>query len=34
MVSKKHILADSLFTVVTLIVVFSVNLFLVEQFDT
>ena len=33
-VSKKHILADSLFTVVTLIVVFSVNLFLVEQFDT
>ena len=34
MVSKKHILSDSLFTVVTLIVVFSVNLFLVEQFDT
>ena len=34
MVSKKHILSDSLFTVVTLIVVFLVNLFLVEQFDT
>ena len=34
MVSKMHILADSLFTVVTLIVVFLVNLFLVEQFDT
>ena len=32
--SKKHILSDSLFTVVTLIVVFLVNLFLVEQFDT
>lgn len=34
MVSKKHILSDSLFTLVTLIVVFLVNLFLVEQFDT
>ena len=34
MVSKKHILSDSVFTVVTLIVVFLVNLFLVEQFDT
>ena len=34
MVSKKHILSDSLFTVVTLIVVFLVNLFLVERFDT
>ena len=34
MVNKKHILSDSLFTVVTLIVVFLVNLFLVEQFDT
>ena len=34
MVSKKHILSDSLFTLVTLIVVFFVNLFLVEQFDT
>ena len=32
--NKKHILSDSLFTVVTLIVVFLVNLFLVEQFDT
>lgn len=34
MVRKKHILSDSLFTLVTLIVVFLVNLFLVEQFDT
>lgn len=34
MVSKKHVIADSLFTVVTQIVVFLVNLFLVEQFDT
>ena len=34
MVSKKHILSDSLFTVVTLMVVFLVNLFLVEQYDT
>ena len=34
MVSKKHILSDSLFTVFALIVVFLVNLFLVEQFDT
>jgi len=34
MADKKHILSDSLFAVVTLIVVFLVNLFLVEQFDT
>ena len=34
MTSKKHIAADSFFTIVTLIVVFLVNLFLVEQFDT
>ena len=34
MASKKHILADSLFTVVTLITVFLVNLFLVEQYNT
>ena len=34
MVNKKQILSDSLFTVITLIVVFLVNLFLVEQFDT
>ena len=34
MASKKHILADSLFTALTLIVVFLVNLFLVEQFNT
>ena len=34
MASKKHIIADSLFTVVTLIVVFLVNLFLAQQFDT
>ena len=32
--NKKHILTDSLFTVLTLVVVFLVNLFLVEQFDT
>ena len=32
--SNKHILSDSLFTIVTLIAVFLVNLFLVEQFDT
>ena len=31
---KKHIIADSLFTAFILIVVFLVNLFLVEQFDT
>ena len=31
---KKHILADSIFTLGTLIVVFLVNLFLVMQFDT
>ena len=34
MSSKKHILADSLFTVAALSVVFLVNLFLVERFDT
>ena len=34
MVGKKHILSDSIVTIVTLIVVFLVNLFLVEQFDT
>ena len=34
MASKKHLFADSLFTAVTLIVVFLVNLFLVKQFDT
>ena len=34
MVSKKHILSDRLFTVVTLIVVFLVNLFLVQQYNT
>ena len=34
MAGKKQILSDSLFTVVTLIVVFLVNLFLVRQFDT
>ena len=34
MESKKNILSDSLFTAVTLIVVFLVNLFLVEQFNT
>ena len=34
MASKKHILSDSLFTAITLIVVFLVNLFLVEQYDT
>ena len=32
--NKKHILTDSLFTVVTLITVFLVNLFLVEQYNT
>ena len=32
--SKRHMLSDSLFTIVTLAVVFLVNLFLVEQFDT
>ena len=31
---KKHIFGDSLFAVVTLIVVFLINLFLVEQFNT
>ena len=34
MVNKKQILSDSLFTVITLIVVFLVNLFLVKQFGT
>jgi len=34
MESKKHMLADSLFTVITLCVMFLVNLFLVMQFDT
>ena len=34
MASKKHFLADSLFTVATLMVVFLVNLFLVRQFNT
>ncbi|MBR5617481.1 MAG: PAS domain-containing sensor histidine kinase [Oscillospiraceae bacterium] len=34
MQGKKHILADSLFTAVTLIAVFLVNLFLVERFNT
>ena len=32
--NKKHILIDTLFTVAALIVVFLVNLFLVERFDT
>ena len=34
MANKKHIAADALFTVFTLIVVFLVNLFLVRQFNT
>lgn len=34
MAGRKHLLADSLFTAVTLIAVFLVNLFLVEQFNT
>ena len=34
MVNNKQAVADSLFTAVTLIAVFLVNLFLVEQFDT
>ncbi|MBQ2786033.1 MAG: DUF4118 domain-containing protein [Oscillospiraceae bacterium] len=34
MASKKQTIADSLFTMVTLLVVFLVNLFLVMQFDT
>ena len=34
MANKKQIMADSMFTVITLIAVFLVNLFLVEQFDT
>ena len=32
--NKKQTITDSLFTVITLIVVFLVNLFLVRQFDT
>jgi len=34
MAAKKRVIGDSLFTAFTLIVVFLVNLFLVEQFDT
>lgn len=34
MASKKQLIGDSLFAVLTLIVVFLVNLFLVDQFDT
>ena len=34
MSSKKHLLADSLFTTVTLLAVFLINLFLVWQYDT
>lgn len=34
MQGKKHMIVDSLFMVITLVVVFLVNLFLVEQFDT
>ena len=34
MVSRKHMLMDGLFTLLTLIVVFLVNLFLVRQFNT
>ena len=34
MSSKKHLLADSLFTAVTLVVMFLINLFLVWQYDT
>ena len=34
MTSKKHILGDILFTAVTLTVVFTLNLFLVKQFNT
>ena len=34
MANKKHILADSLFTVVTLVVVFLVNLYLVRHYNT
>lgn len=34
MVSKKQTIADGLFTLAALTVVFLVNLFLVEQFDT
>ena len=34
MANKKQTIADGLFTVVTLVVVFLVNLFLVRQFDT
>ena len=34
MVNKKHLLSDSLFTGVTLIMVFLINLFLVQQYNT
>jgi len=34
MANRKYLLADSLFTVITLVVVFLTNLFLVERFDT
>ena len=34
MAGRKHLIADSFFTAVTLIAVFLVNLFLVEQFNT
>ena len=34
MASKKHILADALFAIMTVVVAFLVNLFLVMQFDT
>ena len=34
MATRKHIVADSLFTVITLVVAFLVNLFLVTQFNT
>ena len=34
MASKKHIIADSLFTAITIVVAFLVNLFLVQQFGT
>ena len=34
MASRKHIVADTLFTVFTLVVMFLINLFLVEQYNT
>ena len=34
MTSKKHIFADTLFTVITLMIVFLINLFLVWEFNT